>query len=614
MNTDKKQQCWEIISYLVLTAIFLLLLWRSRFGFIWSDEPYYFETAYRFIQGDLPIVNDWYTAQIYSVLLVPFVYVWKLLSGGDFTGLFLAARYSSVCLQFAVALLCYRMLRKHSPKAALVGAVFFMVYCRANIGTISYYMVGSAAILLSFVMLDVFVRRGVHRTIRHFIVGLLWGVAIVCNPYLLLLFLPFFMILCLRTVQKKSNTFDLGSLVALFCGTACVAVYFIGYIVYKGVTIRGIMSSLGYIMSDPSYYGSGGLLMKLLYSFAYVANHFRYTIPLSVVSAGYLLLQYVRGARLSEKKILILFVINTVILIMDVVYPARSVFTIGSAMAALSIWGWQIFFLTKQKDWKSFWFFYVTGCLIALLMGASSDTHFSATTQGFMIASVGTVILTERFREEACKMWQLKKKERVLCKYLLYISVLLVLLYSLYDRIFLVYRDRPIDQLKVRIEAGPAKGISTTAVCAERYDTISAVMRKLNGTKGNLYIMGFCPWGYLYTGMSCSPYTAWRIMPEAEDSLGCSYYTEHPDKFPDIVLRLSYDYSEYTDATVTPDSDKKLIHQDEENRIIMNREWDSTWLIGELKRQNYRRISVNCGTLYIRNTDEYHNINSELFK
>lgn len=42
----------------------MLLLWRSRFGFIWSDEPYYFETANRFIQGDMPIVNDWYTAQV----------------------------------------------------------------------------------------------------------------------------------------------------------------------------------------------------------------------------------------------------------------------------------------------------------------------------------------------------------------------------------------------------------------------------------------------------------------------------------------------------------------------------------------------------------------------
>ena len=139
LSINRKQNISEIIPYLLLTVVFILLLWRSRFGFIWSDEPYYFETANRFMQGDLPIVNDWYTAQIFSVLLVPFVYVWKLFSGGNFTGLFLAARYCSVCLQFIVAILCYRLLRKHSKQVAFTGAALFLVYCRANIGTFSYY-------------------------------------------------------------------------------------------------------------------------------------------------------------------------------------------------------------------------------------------------------------------------------------------------------------------------------------------------------------------------------------------------------------------------------------------------------------------------------------------
>ena len=617
LSTEKldyvKNKLLFTFPYIILFDFFVFLLWRSQYGFIWSDEPYYFETAYRFIQGDIPIVNDWYTSQIYSVLLVPFVCLWKLIFSNDFTGLFLVTRYIYVFMQFIVAVICYHVLKKRSSGAALVSAILFMVYCRANIGTLSYYSVASAVILLSLLGLYHSRPKCRYKIVKYLAVGIMWGVAIVCNPYLLLLFLPVFFLMCLKTVQKKRDSYDIKSLIALFCGTAFVAIYFIGYIFYQGASIGSIVKSINYIMSDQAYYGSGGVFKRLVYSVAYVAYHFRYTIVFSAACAGYLLIQYIRKNQLSGRKIRTLFIINTVILVIDILYPAVNVFTVGSAMAAMTIWGWQIFFLTEKKDWEIFWLFYVVGCVVAMLMGASSDTHFSAMTQGFMIAAVGTAMLLEQFKVEIIHQWRLEVTKKSLYRYLLFSSVLLVLIYSLYSRIFLVYRDRPLDQLKVRIEEGPGKGIYTTSECAERYNVISSVVMQLSGLSGNLYIMGFCPWGYLYTEMRCSPYTTWRISPEAEDELGKSYYIEHSEKFPDIVLRLSYDYIEYTDETITKDADAAEIQRDNLNRKIMNEKWNDTGLVQELEKGNYRKIEVKCGTLYIKNNDRYQNINRKLF-
>ena len=597
----------------MLLAIGVILAWRAQYGFIWSDEPYYFETAYRFLQGDIPIVNDWYTAQIYSVLLIPYMKLWHVATGTGFEGIFLGSRILYVIMQLIVAVICYQTLKKKSNKAALFGAVLFMIYCRGNIATISYYSVGSACTFLSLVLLyglPEYRKRG--REICSFVIGVLWGIAIVCNPYLLILFLLVFILQILKRIKMKRYIITKNMLLGMFLGTAMIGIAFLSCIL-RNAGMSKILSSINYIMSDDSYYGSGNMTTRIFMGAIYVAHRFLFTSWVSGLSALYLLIKAISKRNIPQKVQKILFVLNTIILMADLIYPEHSVFTTGSAMAALTIWGWQIFFLTEQRDWKIFVTFYISGCVAALLMSASSDTRFSATTQGLMIASVGTVMLAADFWEEKKKCWKRRLKPDYY-KILLFTGMVLVFISASWDRITLMYRDSSLAQLTAKIESGPAAGIYTTQECVKRYNGISAVVSKLENIEGNLYICNFCPWGYLYTDMKCSPYTAWRIMPESEENLGQSYYQEHPDKFPDIVLRLSYQYSEYTDETVGRVTNPEARQQDCVMEKSLNNEWNESKLLGQMMQKGYRVINVPCGTLYIRNTGRYRDLSEMSFR
>ena len=582
------------VPYLILAAVGICLLYRARFGFIWSDESYYFEEAYRFLQGDAPVVDDWYTSQLYSVLLIPYMYLWKCIAGIGFSYLFLFSRYLYVIIQFIAAVICYRILRKRSCKAALIAAVLFMLFCRGNIATLSYYSICTVCLFIALLILFR-VNESEKGTIPVMIFsGALSGIAIICNPYLMALYVV--MVLFLIFMKKRISLSISGrEAIALLMGTVIILMSFATFILSRA-SFSELLDNIKYIMSDSSYYSSG-IVSKLFSGFLYTAHRFIYTIGISTVSGLFLLFNCIKKRRLSDSLLAVCFCVNTVILIVDIIYPQRSVYTVGSHMAALAIWGWQIFFVNEKKDWDLFLFIYLPGCISALLMSASSDTHFSAMTQGYMIAAVASVIFGFELAID-------KKQSITVRGALLVLSMLLVVISALSDRILYVYRDGQLNELNVEIRSGPGAGIITTAECTKRYNAVSDTMNELGGLEGNIYILNFCPWGYLYSDMRCSTYTSWRISPETEDDLGNKYYIEHPDKYPDVVVRLSPDYMEYDENTVG-DLQKQDHLQTAESIVEA---WNNTDLIRELEQGDYRKVKRECGTIYIRNDKQYQNV------
>ena len=430
----------------------------------------------------------------------------------------------------------------------------------------------------------------------------------ICNPYMLaeyiLIFCSIWFWLC-RTHRSKSI------LISVFMGIAVTGLLFICYILRR-TDLQNIMTNVSFIMSDQSYYGDG-FLKKVFLGIAYFANHYRYTIILSVLTVVYVLVKALRKKVLTGRERMICIVISTVVLAADLCYPEHTAFTTGEGLAAFAIWGVQIFFLQEKKDWSVFWIFYMTGLCTAVLMNASSDTRFSSMIQGCMVMSIGTVLVVSDWLERIRPEEQYGK----LLKGILLGCTLLSIISLLYDRIGLVYRDKPLNQLTERIEQGPAKGILTTQECARRYNVISSTLEQLQNRNGNLYIMNFCPWGYLYTEMKCSPYTTWRIMPDMDNDMGQKYYKQYPDKFPDIVFRLGYvntEYKEDTDTLVPGDQAEYPADEIGENASQgLDGSWNKSTLVAEMKNRNYRTVHVQGGILYVKNVPEYADITEKTY-
>lgn len=622
MKNIQSEKIKDLFAYLIITLLAAILLWRAKYGFIWSDEPYYFETAYRFLQGDKPIVNDWYTAQIYSVLLVPYMKLWKMVVGTGFTGIFLFSRYLYVIIQLIIGLICYRTFRKKSRIAAITSSVIFMMYCRGNIATISYYSVCSASLFLALIMtyysltntnsFNVYASKGKLGSF-WLMIGVLWGIAIICNPYLFLLYIVWFAVLFIRIIRERKAQFVL---LYTLLGTVAIGFPFASFILHD-VELSEIVNGISYVMSDDSYFGSTSMGYKLLSGFLYIANRFRYTIVISFISMVYLLIKNVKklrnrlqSAHIDKNQKLFLVCLNSAILLIDVVYPVHTAYTAGSCMAAIAIWGFQMYLLSDKKDISIFAMLYVPGVVAALLMSSSGDTHFSATTQGMMIAATASVFFgMSAIHELKNHLYGIESKKRNFLYLACGIIYFIVFMTAFYDRIVLVYRDKPITYLTTSISEGPAKGISTTEECLRRYNAITETVDKLATIDGNLYIMNFCPWAYLLTDMKCSPYTAWRIMPDTDDNLGQQYYELHPDKFPDIVLRLSFDNIEYDEKTSNFGENNTM----GDNNSRLDYAWNHSKLVNELKDRHYRTVNVPCGKLYVNNSGEYKWISEELF-
>lgn len=612
-----RKQRYEAILYpMLLTIVFLILLGRSRYGFIWSDEPYYFSEAFRFLEGDAPIADDWYTTQLYSVLLIPFMWLYRHFISPHYMGLFLSFRVGYICLQFMISMWIYRTFLMKSRQGAFFAALFFLLFCRGNIATMSYYAVETMCLVVSQVWIWSRLTVTKVSAFRAGCIGLLWGITIICNPYLLILLLAEFLYL---SMGKRGRLFSRSEKIGLFLGTLSVGIGFVVFL-FSRSNLNELMSSLPYIFSDKGYYSNNNPARKAVLAFLYITYRYRATNIFTAIIATKLLRNRIRNKTISPREKSVFFLVSVMILIVNSLYPKTNVYTVGSALGGVMIFGLIVHLLTENRDHKIFSLFWLFGLAASVLMSMASDTRFSAMTQGFLIMSVGTVFLAEDFAEEQkrIKGEQFKGKKQAIEKNYSWVqrAITGVFIFAsmvlLFDRVALVYRDYPLCELTETIQDGAAAGIRTTKIGKDEYDTIRRVLVRLRGYRGNLYIMNYlCPWGYLDTDMKVSPYTTWRIFVEEDNQMNQDYYRKHPDKFPDVILRLSADYPEYDENSADESGNGRRTSDREAAEI--KQQWDNSTIIHEIRSRGYREVSVSCGTLYINNTISYSGLSESVF-
>lgn len=78
---QKESYVITIFPYAVLCGVGLLLCIRAFFGFDWSDECYYAALPYRFLEGDRFFIDSWDIHQTSAMLLVPFLWCYRTITG-----------------------------------------------------------------------------------------------------------------------------------------------------------------------------------------------------------------------------------------------------------------------------------------------------------------------------------------------------------------------------------------------------------------------------------------------------------------------------------------------------------------------------------------------------
>lgn len=419
--------------------------------------------------------------------------------------------------------------------------------------------------------------------------GAAMALAVVCTPFFALFWLaallPFFSRRLARW-RVPAGCFVLGS-------AASAGAYL--FWVLRRVPLARLLEMLPYVMSDPE--ANERSLKTLLMAFALPAYQFRGTLPLwagALLWAGWRVL--VRRQPFAAREALMPAALASAALAAELVFSGRMP---GRPHAILCLAALTLFLLLPagRRPLRCFLCFGLPGAVLAVSWQLSSNTRFSGMTIGFALAGVWAAVTAARFagwlRAELCgpagpqntpRRGAKARLLRALPAAYLVLFLLLPAAAAAVQRAVLVYRDDPITLCTTRIEAGPARGLYTSAQNAQQYREVYEVLAALPDGSGPLYISSLLPWGYLVNDFRCGAPGSWRTplnfvqLPD--------YYRLNPQNFPRTVLVLEAGYGRY----------RSTVEGTEEDHVNAN--VTESWFLDELAARGYSCTKTRCGLLY----------------
>ena len=593
-----KKQLQSKFPYCILLFAGILLLIKCFFSFCWSDETFYFSTAYRFYQGDSIFQHDWFPTQLSSVMLLPLFSAFVKIVGST-EGVILFFRICFVIYAVILSIVIYRIIRHSYPQwIALICALLYLFYTHLNIATLSYYTMSVGFFLVAMLLIYHYYQT----ELRRYLVwsGVLFALSVLALPtmavaYVLIIFGIAVLLLACRFLPLPvwiKHAVEQAQLVTVclwqFFGIIVPAAIF-GIFLLTNVKIQDFIQAIPYVLSDEEHGTS--LIYPLKKFFIGINEVYGYAAYL-----GYLLIIVTVVLALLEahtkavhKTVKVLLCVADICLF--AVYFTCSLGHTGYIQTALCMFALPLFFLTYKRSARNFFLLFASGMIFSVVYSYSSNGYLYILAMGHSIAAIGGVMMIYDFKQEICNEdtdSNLMEILSVLCTCV----VMIALLQTITLRFVNVYRDAPLQDLTVKLEVGPAKGLYTTAKHAEMYQTVYDVLMNecqsanLDPSKENnnsLFVTKLLPFGYLCSDLKCGSPTSWRTM--FSSTRLDDYYTLNPDRYPDIILVLDEEYGSYdTCGDVVADPTPN------ENEV-------GGYLLNYVQEEGYEVIDVECGTV-----------------
>lgn len=184
------------LSFLALTAV---LLWKCRFGYANMDEAFYLTIPYRLCAGDCLLIHEWHLSQLSGFLLYPAMKLYLAVFGNT-EGILLRFRVLFTLLWACSALFLYDRLKRLSRPGAMAASLAFLIFTPFGLMALSYNSMG-LLLLLNACAIAATGEPG--RWIPFGLAGLFFAGAVLCCPYLLLLYGLFTAAVIVSAARKK---------------------------------------------------------------------------------------------------------------------------------------------------------------------------------------------------------------------------------------------------------------------------------------------------------------------------------------------------------------------------------------------------------------------------
>lgn len=587
-------------AYVVMLICFAVLLWRSFYGFCWTDESFYVSTADRFYRGVVPLVGEWYRTQLSSVVMLPFYKIFILFTGST-DGIILYFRILYLVISTLVAFLYYRVLRKDYPDTvSLSAALIIMCYAHFNNATFSYYML--SFIFLAAALILIYDYKNNDSKTRLIVSGMLIALSVLSMPafavgYAIVMVIVFAAVIAekipLIPDSVKSVIRDMNFPVISFwtiVGILIPATIFIVYMLGK-VSLPELMNALSYSLVDNEHAEPLGYFIRkpnrcLKEVFGDFTN-----VSYALIAITFLFQKF-----LKKHEIRHFITIADILVFCVMAYLGRG--RVGYIQAAFFLFMIPLFFITQKKNHRLFWLMTIPAGLVALIYSFTSSDFLYVMAIGFAIASgAGLCIyydLVKDISEDDLEDNMIKNIIRVTGTACAIVLVLVTFALRLKN----VYRDAPIPQLTAKITTGVAKGLYTKEEHLRQYNDVNEVIGKyLKDTEkfeiisgnpaGNVLFSKILPWGYVESTLSCGYPTTWRATAYDDKQLN-EYYNINKTSAPDVIMVLDTAYGSYDAAGDVEDDHNPNLDE-------MPDYWKDY-----IKNNGFTETKVGCGRLYFK--------------
>lgn len=532
--TTRRKAVQNSLFWVFFCAAACFLLWKCRYGFANVDESFYLTIPYRLWMGDGLFGQEWHLSQMAGFLLLPFMAVYMLFSGGSTEGILLAFRYVFTCVQGMTAVFLYFRLKKHSWTGSCIASLVFFLYAPFGIMALSYNSMGILCLTVSSVLL---VTNDRDRGIEYAISGLLFAAAVLCCPYLAAVYFLYSLVVLIQRLHPFCDWTCLSGKCWLWLtgGVAALAVLFCGFVLSR-TSICAIAAAFPSIMQDPEHASRGfSYLLKSYFESIFIRN-----AGWKYIALGFLALWVIRLAD-RKRRIpgLVFFFLGAVLTAVMMVPFVTDNRYINFIMFPLNLFALLCLSLTRERFAKKLlaavW---LPGILYSFCIHMASNQYFYAISSASTVSLVASILIVAMTARELMagmpkKLPKVFAALTLACLMGLQVGGLVSLRYTS------VFWETSMEEQTVRMETGPEKGLLVTPGRKQHYEGLlrdTAPFRKEKKAESVLYLSENT-WLYLAgEGIEMSPYSAWLAgVNENTVARLTAYYELNPGKLPQVV-------------------------------------------------------------------------------
>ncbi|MCQ2470645.1 MAG: hypothetical protein MJ147_01240 [Clostridia bacterium] len=469
-------------------------------------------------------------------------------------GIILTFRYLCVVVQAVVSFLVYKGFKRFNHIGAAVASIALLLYTPFGVCALSYNSMGILFLVMTSVLL-LTDKTGVKKTIELVLAGICFAGAVLCCPYLVVLYavytlavFVFFFVKRKNKVKETENILYIKNWFIISCGIGILAALFLLFVLTRA-SLTSIIASFPQIFNDPEHQKLN--IMKATFSYFYwiVFSGYKSLYIYVAIFISFVAVIFDRKREKREALYMLIFVVLTILLLISTMVKYNIINTLMFPVNVCAF-GCLLLFWKDENIKKIFFINWISGIVYSVCIHFSSNQIYYVISSASSVALVGSVVII------FISLNNILKKDKSFLKRIACCSVALMFTLQIGTEAYLRYKKVFWDKEGISaqteyVSEGIQKGLFISKEKKKNCDDTLKAKKQITekyGKDNSILFLSENTWYYLVCeDYRNSAYSAWLSVID-DKSLGRlkEYYKINPDKIPNlIVVDLQYlDYIE----------------------------------------------------------------------